>query len=115
MKVIEEIRLENLRTLVEEAKGITRFAILAGKQQAQISQLLSKAPDSKTKKPKAIGSRQARQFEVAAKKEIGWMDHDHSDREADIFKQLPPEVRAWLIKQRDTGDKQAAPPAKKSR
>ena len=77
MKVIEEIRLENLRSLIEKTGGVTRFADLCGKQQAQISQLLNRAPDSKTGKPKAIGSAQAREFETAAKKEIGWLDNDH--------------------------------------
>lgn len=77
MKVIEEIRLQNLKALVDEAGGITRFAELAGKQQAQISQLLNQSPDSKTGKPKAVGSRQAREFEVAAGRPTGWMDHDH--------------------------------------
>lgn len=78
MKVIEEIRLENLRLLVKETGGVAKFAEKAGKQQAQISQLLNQSPDSKTKKPKAIGSSQARQLEKASGKEVGWMDHDHS-------------------------------------
>ena len=113
MKVIEEIRFDNLLILIEEAGGITRFAEKAGKQQAQISQLVNKSPDSKTKKPKAIGSKQAREFEVVANKETGWMDHDHSDKAADLFRQLPAEVREWLIKRSDQGDQQAdAPKAK---
>ena len=111
MKVIEEIRLENLRILVDEAGGIAKFAERAGKQPAQISQLLNRSPDSKTKKPKAIGSSQAREFENAGEKEIGWMDHDHSDHEANVFKRFPPEVRAWLIKRGDQGTEQGDPPA----
>lgn len=79
MKVIEEIRLANLRALVEAAGGVARFAEKAGKQQAQISQLLNQSPDSKTGKPKAIGSSQARELEAAGGKEHGWMDHVHQD------------------------------------
>ncbi|MFV5212808.1 hypothetical protein ACLIIZ_03655 [Azonexus caeni] len=78
MKTIEEIRLDNLRALVNEAGGVTRFAETSGKQQAQISQLLNRAKDSKTGKPKAIGSSQARELEKAANKETGWLDNDHS-------------------------------------
>jgi hypothetical protein len=105
MKVIEEIRLENLRQLVDDAGGVARFAGLARKQPAQISQLLNQAPDSKTKKPKAIGSSQAREFEVAAKKELGWMDHDHSNRQYEAWMALPKAVRDLAMKAGDSGIK----------
>lgn len=80
MKVIEEIRLSNLLALVKNSGGVTRFADKTGKQQAQISQLVNQSPDSKTKKPKSMGSSQAREFEEALGLERGWLGHEHNQQ-----------------------------------
>jgi hypothetical protein len=97
VKTIEQIRRENFATLVEEAGGVTRFAEKMEKSQSQFSQIIHGAPDSKTGKPKEIGSKLARAIESRFGKDIGWMDHEPEDQEYQAFKKLPAEVRAWII------------------
>ncbi|WP_143148402.1 hypothetical protein [Nitrosospira sp. Nsp11] len=98
MKTIEEIRYENFLILVEEAGNVARFAERMKKSYGQFSQLKNKSPESKTGKPKEIGSKQAREMELVFGREVGWMDHESLDQEAQAFKNLPPEVRAWILK-----------------
>jgi hypothetical protein len=101
MKTIEDIRVDNLRTLVERAGGVGKFAEKAKKQQAQISQLLNRSPDSKTGKQRGMSSAQARQLEAAGGMEHGWLDHDHSAPVANIEAEevtMSPEELAAAIK-----------------
>lgn len=98
VKTIEEIRYENFLILVEEAGNVARFAERMKKSYGQFSQIKNKSPESKTGKPKEIGSKQAREMEVVFGREIGWMDHESLDQEAQAFKKLPAEVRAWILK-----------------
>lgn len=99
MKTCSEIRRDNLELLIAEIGTIEALAEKTGTSSGYISQLRTQAPESRNKTPRNIGDAIARRIEIGMEKEVGWMDHDHSDREADVFKQLPPEVRAWLIKQ----------------
>lgn len=105
VKTIEEIRRENLASLVAWAGGVVKLGVVIGKSQSQISQILKGSPDtkSKTAKPKEMGSKVARHIEVKCKKERGWMDHEAADQEAQVFKQLPAEVRAWILKNAEVG------------
>lgn len=98
VKTIEEIRYENFLSLVEEAGNVARFAERMKKSYGQFSQLKNKSLESKTGKPKEIGSKQAREMELVFGREIGWMDHEPMDQEAQAFKNLPSEVRAWILK-----------------
>lgn len=107
MKTIEEIRWENLCYLIEKHGGVTRFADLVGSSQSQISQLKNRSPDSKTGKQKKLGSAQAREMEDKLGFDRGWMDHDHTDREYEHWLKIPKEVREYLIRQANQGNKQA--------
>lgn len=78
MKVIQEIRLENLRALLSESGGsVVKLAAKLERSQPQVSQLLRESEDKNGKK-KQIGDAQARYIESRFKKERGWMDNDHA-------------------------------------
>jgi hypothetical protein len=98
VKTIEEIRYENFLVLVEEAGSVARFAKKMEKSYGLFSQIKNRSPESKTGKPKELGSKQAREIEAVFGREIGWMDHEQLDQEAQAFKKLPAEVRAWILK-----------------
>lgn len=70
MKTIEEIRLENLRSLIAKLGGPESFSMKIGKTPNQISQLANEH--------KGIGSKIAREVEEAINLERGWLDNDHS-------------------------------------
>jgi hypothetical protein len=110
VKTIEQIRRENFASLVAEAGGVTRFAEKMEKSQSQFSQIMHGSPDSKTGKPKEIGSKLAREIESRFGKDVGWMDHEPEDHEVQAFKKLPPEVRAWIIKNAHIPQPQANQP-----
>ena len=80
MKTIEEIRTENLNSLIDKHGGNTKFALKIDKEQAQISQWAKNAPDSRTKKPRVINSESCRNIEKTLNIETGWMDNDHSKK-----------------------------------
>jgi len=70
MKTIEEIRLENLKTLCAGFKSQRQFAIHLDKEPKQINQLLRSYAQ--------IGSALAREIEEKCEKPRGWLDHDHA-------------------------------------
>ena len=84
---LTEVRLENLRQLVEEAGGATELAKKAGyKQPSYIYQILNQSA-IQNGKPKNIGPNMARKLEQAMGKEEGWLDVQHlpiSRREDEI-------------------------------
>ena len=75
--MIQEIRLENLKTLKAEAGSVAKLAEKLDRSQPQVSQLLNESTDKNGKK-KQIGDAQARYIESRLGKERGWMDNDHS-------------------------------------
>lgn len=111
MKDIDEIRRENLATLVGELGSVTALAKRAGRSDSQISQLLNGSANSKTGKPRGMRKETARMLESAAGKPAGWLDVDHAYPEAvpvarlavaessliaacDEYRAAPPETRA---------------------
>jgi len=75
MSTIEEIRHKRLLQLIEEANGLTPIAKALGlANTSTISQYKNRTPDSRTGKPKGIGSPFARRLEKVCKKPQGWMD-----------------------------------------
>lgn len=60
--------------------------------------------DSKSGTPKGVGSVAARKLEKCMNKEVGWLDNDHSDISVARFKELPAEVRAWIIREGNKAD-----------
>lgn len=78
MKTIAEIRLENLRTLVEQKGTQDLVATLSDTNPVYLSQLLNRAVDKKSGKIRQIGDDMARKLERGCEKETGWMDNIHT-------------------------------------
>jgi len=74
MKTIEEIRLENLKTLCSQFKSQRQFAAHVEKSHTQINQMLRNSASRA-----AIGSAVAREIEEKCGKPRGWLDHNHAD------------------------------------
>ena len=77
MASVEETRYKNLLRLIGEHGGQARLAEKIHKSPAQISQWKNRAPNSKTGKPRNIGSATAREIEYFLDKPDGWMDVPH--------------------------------------
>lgn len=74
MQTTDDTRHARLLLLIKEHKTQAALARKIGKNPAQISQLVTKSPDSKTGKPRVMGSNMAREIEQACGKPTGWMD-----------------------------------------
>lgn len=80
---IEDIRYANLLVLIGE-HGLKGLASMLGHSSTStLSQLRNRSPDSKTGKPKNVGTPLARHLEKVCNKEIGWMDKLHPDVSTD--------------------------------
>lgn len=108
MSTTAEIRLGNLKTLIEEFGTQEDVAERAGTSQVYLSQLRNKSLDSKTGRPREIGARLARKLESGCNKPIGWMDVVHGVDEQthriaepavvyEIAKQAPDPMTVELI------------------
>jgi hypothetical protein len=78
MKPIGETRRINLELLITQTKTLDALALLAGTSPIYLSQLRHRAVDSKTGKPREMGTAMARRLEVACGKEVGWLDQERS-------------------------------------
>lgn len=76
--MVEEIRRMRLKSLVESHKGLAALntALKRGARDATLSQILHANVDSKTKRPREMGSAMARSIEDGLKLPRGWMDND---------------------------------------
>jgi len=72
MKTIEEIRLENLRTLCAGFKSQRQFALHIGKDPKQVNQWFGKGT------ARVLSSATAREIEELFDKPRGWLDNDHA-------------------------------------
>lgn len=81
MKTIDEIRRDNLNTLITEAQGEFALAERYGCTEANIKTMARAYKDSKSGTPKGIGTVAARKLEKVMGKERGWLDHDHSQKD----------------------------------
>lgn len=92
MKSIEQIRQENLKSLVNSAGGVGKFSENVGKSQAQVSQWLvgSRMPSGKQR---SISSESAREMEAVLGIQKNWLDHEH--QEAD--EQPVPALKDWRL------------------
>lgn len=77
MRTNDEIRLENLLTLIAEAGSIEALAERYECTAPYIKQMARGYKDSKSGTPKGVGDSSARQLERCMNKPRGWMDHDH--------------------------------------
>lgn len=79
MKTAHDCRRENLELLVLEHGSLDAIADKAGLgTTVYLSQIRNRALDTKTLKPRNMGSVMARKLEAACGKPIGWMDKDNS-------------------------------------
>jgi len=78
MKTINEIRLDNLEMLINEAGTIGGLASMCETSPIYISQLRHRARNNTTGKARNIGDAIARKFEAGMGKPIGWMDTPHN-------------------------------------
>lgn len=79
MKTSKELRHENLMRLIQTFGSIQAIADRLGKSHAQISQLKTKAKDSKTGNIRGMGDDQAREIEEKLGLARGWMDNEHPE------------------------------------
>lgn len=77
MKPVEDIRRDNLIALIAERGNQRKLADAIKKAPAQISQWITRAPNSGTGKPRVISGEVAREIELRLGKPRGWMDHEH--------------------------------------
>lgn len=102
---VSEIRLHNLRRLIEELGGLQQVADKAGTTYDNLWQIHrgTKLPSGK---PRGIGNALARQLETGCGKLPGWMDWDNSQPHLDAqsravavyLSQLQPEERSRLFR-----------------
>lgn len=77
MKTISDIRRENLDALARQLGSVDAVAAASSTSPVYLSQIKNQALDSKTGKPRQMGSALARKLEVGCNKPSGWMDTDH--------------------------------------
>lgn len=78
MRPVDEIRRDNLRSLIARHGGQRQFGEVAGvKSPAQISQWVNGSKNSKTGKPRVMSGATARAIEDALGLPSGWIDTDH--------------------------------------
>lgn len=78
MKTSDEIRRENISRLIIEAGSEFQLAEIYGCTEAAVKTWARGYKDSKTGKPKGIGTRVARKLEEVMGKEQGWLDKEQS-------------------------------------
>ena len=76
--VNSQIRIKNLRLLIEDAGTIVSLAEKCDTSPAYISQIIN-GVTSKTGVPRGIGDKLARKLELGGNKEVGWLDVNHDD------------------------------------
>lgn len=87
MLSVDEIRHANLLFLIRQMPGgQVEFADKTGKNASQVSQWVNRSPDSKTGRPRSMGSDSARSIESALGLAKGWMDTVHDDVANDILR-----------------------------
>lgn len=90
MKLIDDIRAENLASLVQECGSLKVLAERLGKSESQVSQWINRSINSGTGKPRTMRSTTARAVEVACGKPEGWLDverdvsHAPAQKSADL-------------------------------
>lgn len=78
MKLIDDLRRENLARLRDSFNGVKPFADHLGKSESQVSQWINGSAHSETGKPRGMRSSTARWIEDKCGKRPGWLDQDHS-------------------------------------
>lgn len=83
MKMIDDIRAENMRRLAADLGGNTQLAERLKRSESQISQWINRSTNFGTGKPRGMRSGTARWIESQLGKPQGWLDRPH---ESDIIR-----------------------------
>lgn len=81
MKSNNEIRLENLENLINEAGSQEKLADVSGVSRIYLNQIKKQRPDPTTGKTRNVGDSVARKLEAGMGKPVGWLDQVHTIRE----------------------------------
>ena len=98
MQTVTETRLIRLQMLVKKHNGSLadlNEAIGLTRTDATLSQIRTKAPHSKTGKPRVMGDDLARKIEERLSLEAGWMDTPPSY--AELHGEEDPRTKAWQL------------------
>lgn len=82
MKLIDDLRRENLTKLRLEFGGLKVLSEKLERDDSQVSQWILGSKNSGTGKPRGMRSDTARYIELKCGKPEGWLDHDHTDSTA---------------------------------
>jgi hypothetical protein len=77
MKLIDDIRRENMACLRDELGSIAKLAKVLERSESHISQWIHGLKNSGTGKPRNMRSDTARWIERMTGKSVGWLDIDH--------------------------------------
>lgn len=77
MKMIDELRAENLARLAHELGSVAALATRLSRSESQVSQWINRSINSGTGKPRSMRSVTARWIEDIMVKPRGWLDTDH--------------------------------------
>lgn len=100
MKLIDEIRRENLAKLRADLGGLGSLAEKLERSDSQVSQWINASENSGTGKPRGMRSETARYIERLCGKSVGWMDTDHSSGDASDSEVLQKKSNVSEIKKR---------------
>lgn len=84
MKSNNEIRLENLENLINEAGSQEKLADVSGVSRIYLNQIKKQRPDPTTGKTRNVGDAVARKLETGMGKPMGWLDQVHTLREPSV-------------------------------
>ncbi|UIX80942.1 hypothetical protein [Xylella fastidiosa] len=107
MKLIDDIRRENLAKLAEELGSITALAKQLDRSDSQVSQWIHGSAHSATGKPRGMRTDTARFVEIQCGKPLGWLDIDHSSGKPSLTADNTSTV-AWAAYQQATAETRAA-------
>lgn len=77
MKLVAEIRRDNLELLIAEMGSLKAVAEHGQTSEIYLSQIRNRAIDQKTGQPRSMGNQIARRLEAG--RAVGWMDEPHQD------------------------------------
>ncbi|MDS9990128.1 helix-turn-helix domain-containing protein [Xylella fastidiosa] len=107
VKLIDDIRRENLAKLAEELGSITALAKQLDRSDSQVSQWIHGSAHSATGKPRGMRTDTARFVEIQCGKPLGWLDVDHSSEKSSLSADNTSAV-PWAAYQQATAATRAA-------
>lgn len=89
MKLIDDLRRENLTYLRKELGGLKQLSEKLEREDSQVSQWILGSKNSGTGKPRGMRSDTARFIELKCEKPEGWLDQDHSSEVNQVLVEQP--------------------------